>query len=154
MSDLPQTKAASRDDASNAVIVSFESRWESIFCEKRLSGFIRKRLPKSVPVEFVYAYFGSPSCRIALRAKVLKIEEVPVAKIQSNTTSLCISKNEVADYCFGSPTIGLCTVGKIQIARYPISLAKLKTRLAFFPPQSFLILSHYAKAEIDKLAVF
>jgi predicted transcriptional regulator len=154
MSDLPQTKATCPKDTSDSIIVSFESRWESIFYEKRLKGFIRKRLPKSLPPKFVYAYFGSPTCRIALRAKVLKIEEVPVNYVQSNAASLCISKDEIVDYCGTNPRIGLCTIGKIELARHPISLAKLKTRLAFFPPQSFLILSHHAKAEIDKLAAF
>lgn len=154
MSDLPQTKATGQDDASDAIIVSFESRWESIFCESKLTGFIRKRLPKSLPVKFVYAYFGSPSCRIALRALVLRIEEVAVESVLSNSVSLCISKDEILDYCGASPTIGLCTIKKIQLAPKPLGLAKLKTRLTFFPPQSFVILSRTAKAEIDKLAGF
>jgi predicted transcriptional regulator len=154
MHDLPPAKATSPESASDSIVVSFDSRWEDIFLTKSISGFIRKRLPKTHATKYVYFYFGGPSRQISLRGRVREITEISVKDALSLATSLCISKEEISAYCEGTPTIGICKIHKLQKARQPVSLEKLRSRLSFFPPQSFVILALEAKRAIDELAKF
>lgn len=152
--DLPPAKATSTESTSDSIIVSFDSRWENIFLTKPISGFIRKRLPKTHKTKYVYFYFGGPSRQIAFRASVREIAEIPVNTALSFATSLCISRLEIRSYCEGTPTVGICKIHKIKKAHQPVSLEKLRSRLLFFPPQSFVILGIEAKRIIDQLAGF
>lgn len=154
MKILPSAKALDASDMSDSILVSFKGHWEEVLLCESITGFIRKRLPRTVKPKWVYAYFGSPFSRVSIKVEVKSIEDVPVKTALGHAAGLHLSPDEIRHYCFGRAEIGLCLTGRLRPAKSKVTLQKLRSVLDFFPPQSFLILSKEAKATLDSLGRF
>jgi len=154
MNTLPSAKANSPAEASDSILVSFEARWEELFISGQVSGFIRKRLPRTTSPKWIYAYFGTPLARISVKAQIKSISEVPIGQVIASASDLCISKEEIREYCAGLSSIGLCLIATPFVSNHKLGLERMRSTLSFFPPQSFLILSKDAKRIIESIGQF
>ena len=154
METLPSVKANSPEEVSDAILVSFDAHWETVLANEPVKAFIRKRLPQNIQPRFVYVYCGAPHSRISAKAEVKSLGEITLKEAIAKAAELKLTKQEILDYCVGRDKIGICHLGRILKAKNPLDLAALRSCLTFHPPQSFLILSKFGKATIDKLGSF
>jgi len=142
-------KADTETNRSDAVLVSFDSRWEHSIKNGDLKAFIRKRLPKTLTPKWIYAYCGSPVAAILARFRVNRVTEVSSSDAVKSASRLGMKAVDVSSYCKGRSTIGYCEVMEMQKADKPMTLVKIRSLMSFHPPQSFIILSKDACMMID-----
>lgn len=140
---LPIAKATTESDRSSSIVVPFHARWQDRLTDLKVSAVIRKRVPRDGAVEWVYVYITAPISAFVARAEVLRIETIR-SKSQAYQLSkqLCLTHEEIDNYYIGQfPTMGLYRLGRFEVIRTPLSLASVRGRLVFHPPQSFSFLS-------------
>ncbi len=153
-SKRPQAAAVNASDRSDAIIVSFDSRWYDVIVSGTLSAVIRKRVPTSATPAWLYFHLNSPKSALCARARIETIEVATRAEVHAMHDALALSQTEIDSYCAGRQEIGLYKISGIELAKPPASLASLKRELEYAPPQSFLFLSLAAKNLINKACGF
>jgi predicted transcriptional regulator len=69
-------KSDSRSDASEAIVVSFDSRWFEQLRSGNIRLFLRKRGPRSTSTHWVYVYVAAPVSSIVGRFRIQRHEVV------------------------------------------------------------------------------
>lgn len=152
--NLISAKATSSDEQSDSVVVSFESDWEQPLLSNAVSVVIRKRIPKNTSFKWLYFHINSPVSSICGRAKIQRIFSASTKEAVAIAKQIGLSPTQISTYIGAARCIGCYKLGTVQCGTGPIPLAKLTTRLAYYPPQSFVILSKQAKRVIDQMAGF
>lgn len=147
-------KALGAGDRSKAVLVSFDARWYDPIVGKTINAVLRKRIPIDANVQWIYFYLNAPHSVIPARAVIRRVRAIRITEALSNTKGLSLSKDEIATYSSGQQKIGVYELGRIEISKKSPSLRWLRSKMLFFPPQSFLFLSKRAKAIMDNYAGF
>jgi predicted transcriptional regulator len=146
-------KAQDNNEASEAILVSFDSKWAIPLAAGSISQVFRKRGPKTPP-KWVYVYAGSPTMAIIGRLPVIQLQQLEIEKALHLSKDGCIDKQELVDYAAGYKSLFVFSVGQFQPSHSNVDLRKLKDGYHFSPPQSFLILSHNGKKVLDELCQF
>ena len=147
-------KATNTAEQSDSIVVSFGSEWHQHLLSKTFSVVIRKRIPKNHSFKWLYFHINSPVSAICGRAEIRKIFSVPVKGAVTIAKQINLSPAEILAYIGGNASIGCYKLGVFQYGAGPIPRASLTTRLAYYPPQSFFILSKQAKKVVDELGGF
>lgn len=154
LNDQTVAKATNAVDRSNAVVVSFASKWFDDVTEGRVTAVIRKRIPREAAPQWLYFYFNAPRSVLAARGRITSIGQVPDQEAVSLKSSLCMSEGEILKYVGDSPNVGVYRIKSIETAQHALSLPFLRQHVVFHPPQSFFFLSKDGKNTIDQLASF
>lgn len=147
-------KATKPEEQSDAIVVSFGSEWHEHLTASRFSVVIRKRIPKSAGFKWLYFHVNNPVSAICARAPIEKIFSAKPKAVVALAKKINLTPAEISAYIGNDTSMGCYQLGAIQIAPKPATSATLSERLAYFPPQSFFILSSKAKAIIDQMAGF
>jgi predicted transcriptional regulator len=147
-------KATSEADQSDAVVVSFDAKWHPLLTKTGITAVIRKRIPKTITPHWLYFHINAPIGTICARAQITAIAEIPLPQAKALSTSLALKLDEIQTYFEGAVTIGCYRIGAIQPVSRPVTLSDIRKHMAYFPPQSFMILSKQAKSIIDRIAGF
>lgn len=147
-------KATSAAEQSDAIVVSFEANWHQHLLAKDFSVVIRKRVPKASSFTWLYFHINSPLSAICARAPILKIFNASPKQAVALAKEINLTPAEISSYLRGDSTIGCYKLGPFQFGKGPVTTTTLATRLAYYPPQSFVILSKQAKGIIDRFAGF
>lgn len=136
-----ELKAATPNDRSGEILVSFSSRWE----EKIMGGGVKVVFRKKIPATFtptrMYIYVGVPLCKIIAISDVVKAEFVDHGVALSLKDEGGISKKELLEYIGDIKKIGIYHIDNIFILEKPISMDYLIEKYDCKPPQSFFALS-------------
>lgn len=152
--EKPEAKALTLDERSNAIIVSFDSKWHQPFLNSEFSVVIRKRVPRDRTFEWIYAHIKSPIGAICGRARIKSIGTMGADQALSLYKSINLSKDEIAEYISGEDSIGFYAIDQYEIAINPANTELINDYLKYSPPQSFTILSTVAKKTIDEICGF
>ena len=156
--DKPPAKAQSDTDRSGAIVVSFDELWHEPIMNRSLSAIIRKRVPLTVPIEWVYFYVKAPTASICGRGKVKSCFWATVEQAHHLASALAMRRDEITRYLqsgvIRTPGIGCITFEQIETADSLLTAATLAKSFTFNPPQSFFFLSKEAKVTVDKLLGF
>ncbi len=144
-------KASGRDDASDAIVVSFESRWIEALSRQKVKVVFRKRGPKHTTPIWMYVYIGAPESSIIGRARIKHCEQQGIDAALRKCKDGHISESDLRQYAGRYSELFVFTIGPVELWRNPLNLATLR-ELRFTPPQSFLVLSKEGKKRLDKLA--
>ncbi len=99
-------------------------------------------------------YVNTPASALVARSAIKKIDEVSLADAMKDSGDLCLTASQISFYFGDSSKVGRYTLGRIQVADNRLSLAALRSKMVFHPPQSFFFLSVWAKDTIDDWASF
>lgn len=151
---LIPAKATTPEEQSDAIVVSFGSDWYDHLLAKRFSVVIRKRVPKSTGFKWLYLHINTPMSAICARAEIVKTYNATTSEAVALAKKINLSPTDIISYIGNDTTIGCYELGLFQFAIKPISTLDLAVRMAYYPPQSFFILSKSAKVIIDSMAGF
>jgi predicted transcriptional regulator len=140
-------KATGISNATTSIVVSFDRKWYEPLCQGRIRAVVRKRGPKKMVPECIYAYINSPISAVVARFPIRKFEwrSNTDARLCSDST---LNSQELKAYTSGE-TFAVFYVGKPEFAQPKLPLGELVSKLGFVPPQSFFVLSNSGKTQID-----
>lgn len=147
-------KASGAEDQSDGIVVSFGAEWHQPLRDQRFKAVIRKRVPKTMKPAWLYFHVNAPVSAICARARVLGVREMKAEDARRRAADLALSAAEVAAYVGADATIGWYELGPVLFPRKEIGISEMSSRMVYFPPQSFFILSRAGKAMLDEMAGF
>jgi predicted transcriptional regulator len=151
---MNQLKATTNDDASEAIVVSFDAKWGEILQQKHLTRVFRKRAPRNVGPSYMYIYIGTPVRALIGRCEVFGLDWLPTKEAIALFSEGAISEDDLRRYASTYEKLAVYTVGPIQVCRSPLSFSFLQEQFTFSPPQSFFVLSRTGQQKIDEVAGF
>lgn len=143
-------KATKPEEQSDAIILSFEERWEQSLVGNKISCVFRKRAPTKNDIKWMYVYVGSPRKAIIGKYEIKEIELLNVDAAVDLAVLGGLTKSELLDYAEDYSQIYLFSVQEFMKADKYADLDILKGKYKFTPPQSYLILSDFGKNELNK----
>lgn len=147
-------RASGSEDRSDAIVVSFDARWHEALIAKAFSAVIRRRIPASYTPTWLYFHVNVPKSAICARAKIAAVEYIPTRLVHRFKSDLCLDETEIDAYCGRRREVGIYRLADIELAAVDVSAGELQRHLVYVPPQSFMFLSHGAKAIIDRACKF
>jgi predicted transcriptional regulator len=145
-------KATDLKNATSSIVVSFDRTWYELLCQGRVRAVIRKRGPKKMVPECIYAYINSPISAVVARLPIRKFEwrDDADARLCAEST---LNLQTLNAYTNGE-IFAVFYVHKPELAQPKVPLSKLASKFGFVPPQSFFVLSKTGKAQLDALGHF
>lgn len=150
---ITDATASSIEDRSDAIIVSFDSRWHDVLKGGRVSYIIRKRIPKDT-YEWIYFHVNSPISAICGRAKINSICNIALSEAAKLSDEIGLSEKDIFAYVGNRNSIGCYKIGSFEVAVNPQRADEVNKFVNYNPPQSFVILSKSAKQIIDEMSEF
>ena len=147
-------KAVDSKTQSDSIVVSFATDWHKPLLEGRFKAVIRKRIPKKLKPKWLYFHINSPVAAICGRAEIASFSELTIAQAKAISSDLSLSVSEIDAYVGDGTVIGCYKLGRIELAKPPLTLTTLADHMIYHAPQSFFVISSAAKTIIDKLAGF
>jgi hypothetical protein len=151
--EIIPAKAITDAEQSDSIVVSFGAEWHQPLLSKAFSVVIRKRIPKSSSPKWLYFHINNPVSALCGRAKIQQLSSITEEEAIVLADQIHLSPAEIKSYIGTATNIGCYKLGTFEIWE-PIPVAKLGTRLAYYPPQSFFILSKQAKQVVDHFSGF
>lgn len=151
---MNKLKAQTSDDASNAIVVSFDAKWGEILPAKAVTRVFRKRAPRNFVPTKIYVYINAPVSALIGRCEVSSLDWLPIKDALALSTDGAISQDDLRKYAGTYDTMAVYTVGAIEACRSPVAYSLLHKQFSFSPPQTFFVLSKTGRAELDELAGF
>jgi len=147
-------RPGSLDDRSEAIILSIDSKWSVPLLSGSLQCVIRKRLPISSYPRFVYFHAKSPLSAIIGRAEIVEIRRAPLAFLLHSQVALQIDAERIESYVGNSTEAGWLKFRAMEATKRTVGLARLRSELEYFPPQSFAFVSRKSLPIIDEMCGF
>lgn len=151
---MNKLKSQTTDDASNAIVVSFDAKWGDIIPVKPVTRVFRKRAPRNFVPTKMYVYIGAPVSALIGRCEVTSLDWLPIKEALALSSEGAIPQDELRRYAGDYDTMAVYTIESIEVCRSPLSYSQLHEQFSFSPPQSFFVLSKAGQAELDELAGF
>lgn len=144
-------KAISKDETSDAILVSFGCEWLKKIKEKEVSLVIRRRAPVKIEPRLMYMHFNYPCGAICARAKIESLEKISLNTALENVEQLSLTKEEVSKYFGVLDDIYCYKISDIVFSEKPITTSEFNSRLRYHPPQSFIVLSIEATMVLNEM---
>jgi predicted transcriptional regulator len=147
-------KAMTREEQSDAIVVSFAAQWHRPLTKKTFTVVLRKRIPQVSQFRWLYFHLNSPLSAICGRALIKKTSAITKTEAVALRKAINLSALEIESYVGKDATIGCYELGRVEVLSQPVPASELSSRLVYHPPQSFFILSKNAKHVINEMAGF
>lgn len=144
-------KAISKDETSDAIVVSFGREWLKKIKEKEVSLVLRRRAPVKIEPRLMYMHFNYPYGAICARAKIESLEKISLNTALENAEQLSLTKEEISQYFGVLDDIYCYKVSDIVFSKKPITTSEFNLRLKYHPPQSFIVLSIKATMVLNEM---
>jgi predicted transcriptional regulator len=144
-------KAISKDETSDAIVVSFGRQWLKKIKEKEVSLVLRRRAPVKIEPRLMYMHFNYPYGAICARAKIDSLEKISLNTALENAEQLSLTKEEISQYFGALDDIYCYKVSDIVFSERPITSSDFNLRLKYHPPQSFIVLSIKATMILNEM---
>jgi predicted transcriptional regulator len=147
----PRAKATSDAEQSDGIVVSFGAKWHPHLIARDLKLVIRKRTPRNRKFSWLYFHVNSPVSAICGRAKIESISRLTLEQAIAQASNIKLSPEDIRAYVGRDSCIGCYQLKEFQSVATQIYTSEICTRMIYFPPQSFLILSNQGKELIDQM---
>lgn len=131
---------------ARVVVLSLKQRWAAAIYDGAKTVEIRRRFP--IPTQLpqrALIYTSSPIKSLTGEASITAVQRLPLEEIARDwIDQTCVSREELDAYLGDLGYGTLISLDRVQHYENPISLAELRERHAFTPPQSFA----YARSSI------
>jgi predicted transcriptional regulator len=141
-------------DQADAVILTFNHRWEQTLLEKKLDIVFRKQGPSDFIPKLIYAYVSAPRSAIVCRMQIVAYDEMPIAKAVTFADRGCIDVPELKSYAGIDGKLIVMKLGVILAAKSPITFEYLSRNYNYWPSSTFIPLSKSGVAILDDLGEF
>jgi predicted transcriptional regulator len=153
-SEKPQAKALRPEEMSDAIVVSFEAKWQEKLDSQLVDIVIRKRVPKDRSFRWIYFHINSPVSSICGRARIVRIGNLSSHDILAFSDRIGLTEKEILSYIDGRDEIAFYEINKFDGGSKPGKISDLNQYIRYTPPQSFVILSNFSKKKIDSICGF
>ena len=130
------------------VVLSIRPKYSSRILAGKKTVELRRRFPASAPrgtIAYAFIYSSSPERAMVGVAEIKVVRKLAVAEIWERYSSVAfIDKPDFDAYFFGIDEGFVLEFGTVRPFESPLSLAELRARIGFEPPQSFV----YAKQDL------
>ena len=147
-------KSRSASDASDAVVVSFASKWNAQIGGDKFSVVLRKRVPVTIRPKWLYFHVNAPIGAIRARAHVEGVERIGLVRAIALSSQTALDEHAIRNYLVGTETVGAYFISKIEIAAHVARTKEINTVMVYYPPQSFFVLSVEGKKLLNKMCGF
>ena len=147
-------KAQTAVERSGAIVVSFGANWYQEIHPSSFSVIIRKRVPASDHPRWLYFHVNAPVGKICARATIESIRHLSLEEALALANEIDLTDKDIKTYVGNNEAIGAYFVSEIEMAQRQMSTSELQECAIYFPPQSFLFLSHDGKRVIDRKCGF
>ena len=144
-------KAISKDETSDAIVVSFGREWLKKIKEKEVSLVLRKRAPVKIEPHLMYMHFNYPHGAICARAKIEALEKISLNTALENAEELSLTGKEISQYFEGVDSVYCYKISEVVFSKKPITTSEFNLRLKYYPPQSFIVLSINATIILNEM---
>lgn len=141
-------------DSSNAIILTFDSRWRLPLTQGEIRVVFRKMGPTDFIPDTVYAYIASPDSAIVARAPILAYETLGIQDALDLADDGKLSRRELLEYVGEWKHLIVMRLGNLWVADTPITYAHLSEKYNYWPSSTFIPLSATGKNILDKLGKF
>ena len=142
-------KAQTKLERSDAIVVSFGAKWYQKIQSSSFSVIIRKRVPTGDHPRWLYFHVNTPVSRICARATIRSIQHLSLEEALALANEIDLPDRDIKTYVAYDGSIGAYMIKNIEMAQRAISSSELQGFVIYFPPQSFLFLSHDGKRILD-----
>ncbi len=104
-SEKPQAKAIRLEEMSDAIVVSFEAKWQEKLDSQLVDIVIRKRVPKDRSFRWIYFHINSPVSSICGRARIVRIGNFSSHDILAFSDRIGLTEKEILSYIDGRDEI-------------------------------------------------
>lgn len=150
----PCTLKWSNDDPSNAIILTFHSRWRTPVVTNQIRVVFRKLGPTRFTPDLMYVYSTSPDSAIIARFPILFYDVKNVEDALLLAEDGKISREELLLYAHSQRELVVMGVGDVALARTPVTCALMSAKYNFWPSSTFIPLSSTGRRTLDRLAGF
>lgn len=139
-------------DRGNAVIVSFDSKWQACITVGELRAVIRKQEPKPAP-RWMYCYLKRPIGSIIARASIKRLLVVKAEEASEHAQALGMLAEEVRSYV-GKRAACIYQITGIELTPRSVPVEWLRSTLAIHPPTTHMFLARGTQRQLDEYAGF
>ena len=133
------------------VVLSIRPKYSTHILAGKKTVELRRRFPASAPtatVSYAYIYSSSPERAMVGVAEIKVVRKLMVAEIWERYSAVAFIEKPDFDAYFDGLDEGFALeFGTVRPFESPLSLAELRARVGFEPPQSFV----YAKQDLQKV---
>ncbi len=144
----------SPEDESNAILLTFDSKWRAPLVTGNIRVVFRKMGPKAFVPDLMYAYVASPDSAIVARMPITSCTAMSLKDAVQLADEGCISPEELIQYAHTWQELIVMHVGAVAVAMEPISYDYLAKEYNYWPSSTFIPLSGNGKKVLDKLGQF
>jgi predicted transcriptional regulator len=144
----------SPEDESNAILLTFDSRWRTSLVTGQVRVVFRKMGPKAFVPDLMYAYVASPDSAIVARMPITSYAAMPLKDAVQLADQGAISAEELIQYAHTWQELIVMHVGAVAVAKAPITYDYLAKEYNYWPSSTFIPLSRTGKTVLDKLGQF
>jgi len=141
-------KARSVEEQSNAILVSFDAKWDQVLKSGGVEYIFRKRGPTSKNINWMYVYIGSPEKSLIGRLPILQLDLMTTDTASNLASRGELSRRELEEYAGNYASLFVYHVGTLEPFQTPMAYKDLKQKYEFNPPQSFLYVSKAGQNEL------
>lgn len=150
----PCTLKRCQGDTSDAIILTFDSRWREPIVSAQVRVVFRKMGPSDFTPNLMYIYIAAPDSAIVARSPITKYETLNLADALLLADDGKISRDALTEYARDRRQLIVMHLGEIAIAQSQITYLRLAEDFNFWPSSTFIPLSESGRRVLDKLGTF
>ena len=144
----------SPEDPSNALILTYHSKWEERLGRGNVSVEFRKTGPRNISPECMYLYITSPIKAITAKVSVVRFGEMEVDKATEMASKSLLTPDEIRQYAGHQDHLYFYEFIAFKAAVQPITFQRLASEYGYFPSSNFFPLSQTGRETLDRLGEF
>lgn len=139
------------DEKATSIIMAFSSRWLDDMKKDAFSVVFRKAFPKSLPVEWIYAYLSAPVSAVAARMRVKAWTYEDLGDAVTHASKSLLSETDIREYAKGYGGLTVIAVHAIEMAEPRLNLRTLEAEFDFWPSSTYQPISSAGKEKFDEM---
>ena len=137
-------KAATSEDRSGDILVSFDPSWLNALRSGSIKYVLRRRYPKTFVPQQMYLYVGRPHSKLIGFARVLALRDVTHSQAALLERHTGLTTEQLNTYFGKYGKLGCYVLSSVTLYAEPLTYVQLREQSGFSPPQSFVALSRRA----------
>ncbi len=142
------------DDPSNAIMLTFDSKWLQPLLDHKISYVFRKMGPRQFTPEVIYAYFSTPVSAVAAKCSVTSWESLGIEQAVTLAEKGSISPKDLRLYADNYSELLVIGIGRPIEATNRIEMQFMRKEFGFWPSSTFMPLSTFGCTTLDELGGF
>ncbi len=150
----PSTLKRSPTDTSDAMMLTFNAKWQGPLLAGEVEVVFRKQGPRGFVPTLMYTYMAAPISAIVARIPISSYAYVATEKAIELADRGSIDSDELRDYAKGLGSLLVMELGRVAVAKYPITYSYMSEHFNFWPSSTYIPLSATGIQLLDELGQF